>query len=130
MKKLFVSALFLAGTYFAQAQYSLTFCEDVNGEGRPQMSSNSFMVDQDGGVLKFLLKADDRFNTEGMEFRIFLLNDAGKEEEITRMPQKVDNTWNFAWKEVVFFDPGNYKVKVYTAKGTYLTSANLTIKHR
>ncbi|MFN8299794.1 MAG: hypothetical protein U0T75_11865 [Chitinophagales bacterium] len=130
MKKLFVSALFLAGTYFAQAQYSLTFCEDVNGEGRAQMSSNSFMVDQDGGVLKFLLKADDRFNTEGMEFRIFLLNDAGKEEEITRMPQKVDNTWNFAWKEVVFFDPGNYKVKVYTAKGTYLTSANLTIKHR
>lgn len=112
------------------AQYSLTFCEDVNNEGKPQMVSNSFMVDNDGGVLKFLLKADDKINTSDIEFRIFYVNDAGKEEEITRMPQKIDASWNYAWKEVVFFDPGNYKVKVYTAKGTYLTAANLNIKQQ
>ncbi len=130
MRKLFLSALFFSAVYLGKAQYSLTFCEDVNQEGKAQMASNSFMVDQSGGVLKFLVKADDKFNTEQMEFRIFYINDAGKEEEVTRMPQKVESAWNYAWKEVVFFDPGTYKIKVYTGKGTYLTSSNLSIKQR
>lgn len=94
------------------------------------MLSNSFMVDEDGGVLKFLAKADDKFNTDALDFRIYFINETGKEEEILRMPQKVENLWNFAWKEVVFFDPGNYKIKLYTGKGTYLTSANLNIKKK
>lgn len=115
-------------SFSAQAQYSLIFCEDVTAEGKPTVISNSFMVDDDGGVLKFLLKTDEKINTDNIDFRIFYVNDSGKEEEISRMPQKVDASWNFAWKEVVFFDPGNYKIKVYTGKGTYLTSANLNIK--
>jgi hypothetical protein len=129
MKKLFFISMLACGQW-ANAQYSLQFCEDVNKEGKPQMLSNSFMVDGDGGVLKFLARADDKFNTDALDFRIYFVNDAGKEEEILRMPQKVETAWNFAWKEVVFFDPGNYKIKLYTGKGTYLTSANLNIKKK
>ncbi len=129
MKKLLFISLMACGPW-ASAQYSLQFCEDVNKEGKPQMLSNSFMVDEDGGVLKFLAKADDKFNTDALDFRIYFINETGKEEEILRMPQKVENLWNFAWKEVVFFDPGNYKIKLYTGKGTYLTSANLNIKKK
>lgn len=127
MRNCILLLLLLAGISL-QAQYTLQFCEDVNTEGKPQMLSNSFMVGEDGGVMKFLARADEKFNTDGIEFRIYYLNETGKEEEISRMPQKVQTDWNFAWKEVVFFDPGNYKVKLYTAKGTYLTSANLNIK--
>lgn len=130
MKKAIFFFACMATIAFAQAQYTLTFCEEVNDAGRPNMSSNSFVVDGNGGVLKFLARADDKFNTADIEFRVFYLNDAGKEEEITRMPQKVESTWNYAWKEVVFFDPGVYKVKVYTSKGTYLTSSNLNIKNK
>ena len=111
-----------------QAQYSLIFCEDVSAEGKAQMISNSFMVDGDGGVLKFLLKTEEQFNTDQLEFRIFYINETGSEEEISRLPQRVLPTWNFAWKEMVMFDQGNYRVKVYTEKGTYLTSANLNVK--
>lgn len=120
--------LFFAGTGYSQ--YSLVFCEDVTPEGKPTMVSNSFMVDGGGGVLKFLLRADDKINTDQLDFRIFYISETGMEEEISRMPQKVETNWNYAWKEVVMFDPGTYRVKIYTGKGTYLTSANLSVKGR
>jgi len=88
------------------------------------------MVDGDGGVLKFLLKTEDYFNTDKLDFRVFYLSEEGTEEEISRLPQRVLPTWNFAWKEMVMFDPGNYRVKVFTSSGTYLTSANLNVRSR
>lgn len=128
MKRFTFSVLALLVAQVLFAQYNLTFCEDVNNEGKPQMASNSFMVDNDGGVLKFLISSDDKLNTEKVEYRIFYINDTGKEEEITKLPQKVEPSWNFAWKEVVFYDPGIYKIKVFNSKGSYLTSANLNVK--
>lgn len=130
MKK-FLAALIFSGIFnFTYAQYSLTFCEDVSADGKAQMVSNSFMVDGSGGVLKFLVKAEDKFNTDQLDFRIYYVNETGVEEEIERLPQKVESNWNFSWKEMVLFDPGNYRVKIYTGKGTYLTSANLNVKKK
>ena len=130
MKKYFLLVVFFLFAKLGSAQYSLVFCEDVNSEGKPEMVSNSFMVDGDGGVLKFLLKTEDYFNTDKLDFRVFYLSEEGTEEEISRLPQRVLPTWNFAWKEMVMFDPGNYRVKVFTGSGTYLTSANLNVRSR
>ena len=129
-KILFTLIVCIAAVLPVSAQYTLQFCEDVNSEGKPTMVSNSFLVDQDGGVLKFLCKTEEKFNTDQLEFRVFYINESGNEENILKLPQKVESNWNFAWKEMVFFDPGSYRVKVYTGSGTYLTSANLNIKHR
>lgn len=128
MKKYFLLTFLFLLFKFSSGQYSLSFCEDVTDEGKAQMTSNSFMVDKDGGVLKYLLKTEEQFNTDLLDFRIFYINETGNEEEISRLPQKVQPSWNFAWKEIVMFDPGNYRVKVYTGKGTYLTSSNLNVK--
>lgn len=130
MKKCPIAFMLLLFFQLGSAQYSLVFCEDVTPEGKPTMVSNSFMVDGDGGVLKFLMRADEKINTDQLDFRVYYVNEGGTEEEISRMPQKVSSDWNYAWKEVVMFDPGTYRVKVYTGKGTYLTSANLSVKHR
>jgi hypothetical protein len=127
MKNTFLLLLTLAGlTSFGQ--YSLTFCEDVGEGGKPVTESRVFMVDQSGGVMKMLLRADEKISTPQVEYRVFYIDDDGSEAEISRLKQKVETNWNFAWKEVVFYDPGSYKVKVYTDKGTYITSANVTIK--
>jgi len=117
-----------AGTLWGHAQYSLTFCESSNPEGKATTSANSFMISKTGSALKFLLKADEKLNTDQMDFKIYYINDSGSEEEISKLPQTVDPTWNYAWKEVVFFDPGNYRVKVYNSRGYYLTSANLNVR--
>jgi hypothetical protein len=112
------------------AQYSLTFCENVNNEGMPYKAATSFMISPRGSVLKFLLKADEKLNTDKMDFRIFYIDESGKEEELSKLPQKVEPSWNYTWKEVVFFDPGDYRVKVYGPNGNYLTSANLKVKQQ
>ena len=130
MKSLKLGFLFLLLVKFSTAQYSLTFCENVNGDGKPQRPSNSFMISPNGSALKFLLKSDEGFKTDEMDFKIFYINETGKEEEISKLPQKLENKWNYTWKEVVFFDSGNYRVKVYDSKGTYLTSANVNVKQQ
>ena len=130
MKKYFLLAVLFLLLKSGSAQYSLAFCEDVTPEGKALAISNSFMVANDGGVLKCLLKTDEQFNTDQLDFRIYYVHETGNEEEISRLPQKVQPEWNFAWKELVMFDPGNYRLKIYTGGGTYLTSANLNIKSR
>lgn len=130
MNKLLVSVMLFFLIKTGAAQYTLNFCEDVNNDGKPLMISNSFMVDTSGGLVKFYLKADKNFNTSAMEFRIYYLDRSGKEEEIERLSQRVEPSWDYIWKELAFFDPGTYRVKVYNGNSTYLTSANLLIRKR
>lgn len=130
MKKyILLFSLFFSGQALF-SQYSLLFCEDVTADGRPIMVSNQFMVDDEGGALKFLIRTDNKFSAGNLDFRIYFIGDNGTEEEIVRLPQTVEPDWGFAWKEIVMYDPGIYRVKIYTEKGAYLTSANLTLKRR
>jgi len=128
MKSMTLGIMLLFLVKLGSAQYSLTFCENVNNDGKPLRPSNSFMISPRGSALKFLVKADAGFKTEKMDFKIFYINDTGREEEISKLGQKVQPDWNYTWKEVVFFDSGNYRVKVYNSKGDYLTSANVNVK--
>jgi hypothetical protein len=130
MKNFILGMVLLLLVKVGAAQYSLTFCENVNNDGKPLHPSNSFLVSPNGSALKFLVKADDGFKTEDMDFKIFYINEAGTEEEISKLPQKIEPKWNYTWKEVVFFDPGTYRVKVYDSKGVYLTSANINVKQQ
>jgi hypothetical protein len=125
-----IPVLLLLFAYTGQAQYSLTFCENVNPDGKALSPSNSFMISKDGSAMKLLLKSDEKIKTDKMEFKIFYINDTGKEEEISKLPAKIEPNWNYVWKEIVFFDPGNYRVKVYNGSGTYLTSTNLNVKQQ
>jgi hypothetical protein len=130
MKSLTIAIILLLAIKISSAQYSLTFCENVNDDGKALHPSNSFMISPNGSALKFLVKADDGFKTDDMDFKIFYINDSGKEEEISKLPQKVEPKWNYTWKEVVFFDAGTYRVKVYDSKGVYLTSANINVRQQ
>ena len=130
MKSLTIGIMLLFLVKVSSAQYSLTFCENVNNDGKALHPSNSFMINPNGSALKFLVKADEGFKTDKMDFRIFYINDSGKEEEISKLPQKLEHDWNYTWKEVVFFDSGNYRVKVYDSNGVYLTSANVNVKQQ
>ena len=129
MKKYITLFAFFLLVKLSSAQYSLVFCEDITGDGKPVKVSNQFQVDKEGGALKLLMRTDDSFKAENLDFRIYYMSDAGAEEEIIRLPQPVEPDWTFAWKELVLFNSGLYRIKVYTDKGIYLTSANVTIKN-
>ena len=128
MKKIILLSALSLLLNISYSQYSLSFCESVTADGKPQKLSNSFMVTGKGSALKLFVKADEGFDTEQLKFNIYFINTLGNEEEVTSLIQKTEPGWNYIWKEVVLFNPGVYRVKVYSGKGTYLTSANLNIK--
>jgi hypothetical protein len=128
MKKIIALSMFLLTLNLSYGQYSLAFCKTIGLEGQPQSINNAFTVGSSGATLKLFVKADEGFDTEQVKFTIYYINALGNEEELQSLTQKTEQGWNYLWKEVVLFDPGTYRVKVYSAKGTYLTSANLNIK--
>lgn len=129
MKKGLLFALFLGFATVGFSQYSLTFCKEVSTEGKAEAASNSFTSEMNGNTVKMLVKSDDKFTTYQVEYRIFYVDAAGNETEISKLPQFVEPSWDFAWKQVVFYDPGTYRIKVFDEKGNYLTSANVNIKN-
>lgn len=129
MKKCILSAALILLLKMSHAQYSLVFCESIGAESKPLKVSNLFSLPKNGGLIDFYVKADERFNTNQLSFVIYYVNAEGNEEELVKLPQKIEASWNYAWKEVVLFNAGTYRVKVYNQRGTYLTSANLNIKN-
>jgi hypothetical protein len=114
--------------FAAKAQFSLSFCESITANGEAVRASNSFTVGNNGSLLKLLVKGSEGFNSAKLEVKIFYINDNGDEEELSVFNQDVESGWNYVWKEIGFFNPGVYRVKVYNKEGTYLTSANLSLK--
>lgn len=128
MKKCILLSAFFFILKISAAQYSLTFCESVSADGVPQKAAISFAQKSAGNPVNLFVKADEGFDTDQVKFTIYFMNAEGNEEEILKLPQTVEPGWNYIWKEVQLFNAGTYRVKVYNAKGTYLTSANVTIK--
>lgn len=129
MKKAsFILALF-AATLTVSAQYSLTFCKEVSTEGKADKPTTTITTTgNESSPVKILVKGDDKLNFNEVEYRIYFVDETGKETEVSKLPQIIEPNWDFAWKKVTFYDPGTYRVKVYNDKGTYLTSANLSVK--
>jgi hypothetical protein len=128
MKKLTLLLLISLVLKVCSAQYSLAFCEKVDAEGKPQNISNSFKLSNGGKAVHLFVTTDGNFGTNEIKFTVYYINALGNEEDILSITQQIEPAWNYTWKEITLFDPGTYRVKVYTAKGTYLTSANLVIK--
>jgi hypothetical protein len=42
----------------------------------------------------------------------------GNEKEVSIIEQTTEANWTYAWQDVVFYDPGIYKVKVFRTGGT------------
>jgi hypothetical protein len=129
MKKgFFVIVLFIA-TQTVFAQYTLTFCKEVSTEGKADNPTTTITTNgSESTPVKILVKGDEKLNANEVEYRIFFVDETGKETEVSKLPQIIEPNWDFAWKKVTFYDAGTYRVKVFNDKGIYLTSANLNVK--
>lgn len=129
MKKVFFVIVLFIASQAAFAQYTLTFCKEVSTEGKADNPTTTITTNgNESSPVKILVKGDEKLNAQEVEYRIYFVDETGKETEVSKLPQIIEPNWEFAWKKVTFYDPGTYRVKVYTDKGTYLTSANLNVK--
>jgi hypothetical protein len=127
MKQSLLALLFLSLTADSFAQASLKFCVETDNNGRCKKQSSEFTISKDGGTITFELKNTAALGTNKVLYKIYKLSDDGKETFNTTIEQDVQEKWNFAWEEAVFYDPGTYKVMAYDKADNLLCLSILKI---
>jgi hypothetical protein len=106
---LFLFLLILPPSLKAQ---QIIFCESVDKSGFPINASREFTIGNKGGFIKILVKLDKEVKTENVIFDIYKMNDDKKIYNNTlHMTTKPGLTWFY--KEITFFNSGDYQVYVY-----------------
>jgi hypothetical protein len=128
MRTLLLGAL-LGIASIVSAQTTLKFCRDVGNEGTCKTPASEFSVSKDGGTISFLLKDDKSLGLTKVIYKIYKLEDDGKETFASGIEQKLQKEWTYAWEEAVFYDEGTYKVKVFDTSNeeTFICSNILKI---
>ena len=105
--------LFILWSAAGSAQTSLKFCQETDQDGKCKKQASEFTISKDGGTITFELKSHEPLGTTKVLYKIFKLSDNGKAAFNNTIEQNVQEQWNYAWEEAVFYDPGTYKVMVY-----------------
>ena len=94
-------------------QTRLSFCVEADKEGKCKKKGSDFTISPEGGTITFMLKNEKGLGTSQILYKIYKLSEDGKETFNTTIEQAIQEKWNYAWEEAVFYDPGTYKVMVY-----------------
>ncbi|MCW5907061.1 MAG: hypothetical protein KIS94_04325 [Chitinophagales bacterium] len=97
----------------ASAQSTLTFCVEVGKGDSCIRPTTEFDIDDDGGTISMLVKPEDSVQTTILRYKIYYIDNYGNEQWSNTIEQITNPSWTFAWQDVVFYDPGTYKIKVY-----------------
>ena len=129
MKKILAIVFILAFTFSGSAQTILSFCVEVEKNGICQNKSAEFTISKDGGTISFQLWNDHGIGARKVAYRIYKLEDNGTETYSGTIEQQTEKNWTYAWQDVVFYDEGTYKVKVFDTSGeeSLLCSGFVTI---
>ena len=113
MKRTISTFILICSVLIGLGQTNLNFCVEANKDGKCKNQGSEFTISKDGGTITFMLKNEQGLGTSQILYKIFKLNDDGKETFNATLEQAVQVKWNYAWEEAVFYDPGTYKVMVY-----------------
>jgi len=113
MQRTLPALLILFTSTFCCAQTSLKFCAEIGTDGKCKSAASEFTIGKQGGTITFELKNTSGLGTSKVLYKIFHLTDDGQEVFNNTIEQDVQDKWNYAWEEAVFYDPGTYKVMVY-----------------
>ncbi|MDB5281449.1 MAG: hypothetical protein JWO06_524 [Bacteroidota bacterium] len=113
MKKILITPIMLCFAVAASSQTSIKFCVEVEQQGKCQSQSSEFTIGKEGGTISFLLMNQRGIGATNVMYRIFKLEDNGTETYSSTVEQKIEKNWTYAWQDVVFYDEGTYKVKVF-----------------
>lgn len=128
LKKLFTLLLFaivlMAFNKSSNAQ-SMYFCEGVSSDGYPITESTVFNIGSGGGYLYILVRLPYEVACRSVRFEIYR---NGRYDNTIYMD--TEKSWTWFWKQVTFYDSGNYEVYCYDCFDYLLTSGKVRINFR
>jgi hypothetical protein len=108
---------------------SLYFCESVDKDGYPVGESTVFTIPSAGGYLNFLVRLPYTADVTSVRYEIYKVDPYGTESYDNTIYQDVEKNWVWFWKQVTFYNTGNYNVYVYDSNNYLLTSGTVKIKY-
>jgi hypothetical protein len=123
-KILLISLLLTANFAFSQ---QVIFCESVTAEGNPVNQAKEFSIGDKGGFFKVLVKPGKQIEARNVVFDVYLMKE---DKETFNSSIKMDVAPGLTWfyKEVTFFQPGEYHVYVYDDRDQVLGVGQVDIK--
>lgn len=112
MKSL-LSLFFLLVGYTVFSQSTLQFCVEAGKGDSCLHPTTEFDITKDGGTVSLFVKPEDSIGTAQLVYRIYFVDAYGNEKEAQTIEQSAQPAWTYAWQDVVFYDSGTYKVKVF-----------------
>ena len=130
LKVFLFSLVFFLLTISSLNAQTVYFCEGVDDDGYPINSSTSFTISRSGGYFYVLTRLGYKCETSHVYLDFYKINSRGKEvfEETLEMDTKPD--WSWFWKEVTFYDPGNYIVYIADEWGYPLAEGEVRISFK
>lgn len=122
MKKIFcILGVFILCKSEMKSQ-TLSFTTERPANGDPPKTSTAFTFPQEGSPVYFVYNHTRSFKEDTLIYEIFR---NGRFRE--RLIQKISPDWSYCWEKYLFYDDGEYEVKVSFPEGTHLTSQYVTI---
>lgn len=126
MKKIILFSLFIFLGHFSFSQ-SMTFCEKVTQDGKPENPSHIFRIVKSGGSFQLLAILDKAVNTKLVKIDIFKVDENGKETWDASVDVDVENDWVWFSKQLIFYKGGDYTVYAYTAEDKLLCTGMVKV---
>lgn len=108
-----ITFLFLFAGHSTFSQSTLKFCVEAAKGAVCLNPSTEFDISKEGGTISLFVQPEDSIGTAKVLYRIYFMDAYGNEKEINTITQVTEPGWTYAWQDVVFYDPGTYKVNVY-----------------
>ena len=122
---LVVASITLSQSLKAQSLY---FCESVDADGYPIGESTVFTIPAAGGYLNMLVRLPYTADVTSVRYEIYKVDPYGTETYDNTIYQDVERSWVWFWKQVTFYQSGNFNVYVYDSNNYLLTSGTVKIK--
>ncbi|TAH41561.1 MAG: hypothetical protein EYC69_07965 [Bacteroidetes bacterium] len=117
--------LYLTPTLSAQ---KLSFCENVDVNGKITGASEVFTIGNSGGYFQLMVRMPGQVNSRFVLFDVYWVNPTTQKETFEnsiRVP--VDPTWTWFKKEVTFYKEGDYVVYVYDDQDHLISAGKVKI---
>jgi len=118
---------FLFWTQNLSAQ-KVTFCENVDPNGKVTGASEVFTIGNSGGYFQLMVRMPEQVNSRFALFDVYWVNPITQKETFEnsiRVP--VDPTWTWFKKEVTFYKGGDYVVYVYNDQDHLVSAGKVKI---
>ena len=128
MQKYFFSlVIFLFGIANIAMAQTLTACKSVDKDGHAVNAGQEFTVPKNGAPVALLLTFSAAARPSAVNYDVYKVVN-GKEVFSTSMKQPIEPGKSWFSKEIVFYDPGIYRVYAYDDKDNLITKTNFSIK--